>query len=1851
MSSIVHYHARPSVSEALAYDSGAFVPPSFTIATEDGELRIKVDYNATGQLYWLPADAGGVASVSKDWRWPMGRFKVTGSIASGYYWELAIFSGAGTDCLALTVDCQSNTTFNLILAEKATSTYADRITSTTLTKGVWYKFRVTTNTDGDYVLEVGLDDGMLVEQGTYSGGLYQADRFTFACAGQSIAVEHWFFETALVEGDNGTDRKDPIIESTRLDPSGNLGGTEDEMGDDADCGSTDCVYTDWQLSGDAMATGTYSCQSQAEGDKTQVMQMEAAPDSWDDEWVVVALDVRTWAKGTAVAKEVFYRARIKADGGTPVAENSSYSLTVLSTPWQGEVIRIAAPPNGVWQNYTYRSPAGVATFNHASAARNLNGTGGIGLYGDISDPEWEVANAQVANLWVEVIALRSDPVVDDALRLPGWSHRRTITLDEAANSVINYEARIALSSSNFDFSVAKSDGSDIRFATLQNEILDYWIESYDNGAETAVVWVRVPFIPIGGIQIYLYYGNSGAAAMADGHLTFHFFDDFTLGWEEDPANPIVEVGGTGTWDDAKVADPVVHKDGSTYHMWYHGEPDGSFQSQIGHATASSPEGPWTKDVANPIITFGTYWDSFALTRPSVVEKDGTWYLFYSALGHVAPWSVELATASSPDGPWTKSASAPLMVADKVYEGELVRNPSVLYDDEEGIWKMWYSAEGIGGEGRIWCYATSPEAVGPWTKWPGNPIAEPPEDGSYLGSGLNGIHMQKYDGRYVMAHNAMDAPHDEGGTSRAGLASSHNGSTWRPDAGDKILDMGESGTWNDRHIWRPFPFRDTDGTWYIFCNAGISSGIEEVGVYKLQTQTALQVGKWLEDLRSGGSVTITSGEAVLADTNDDSGIASSIGGRVYDSPTKMILEPRVKITASPSASYAESILAGFIDVLPWDTASNLHVMWTTDEGTNRTVHQSRLGGSWGGEDSIDSIFRESVWLRPRVVKLSNIGMDWILYDDSGSQLGTAIMLSTDVPWNWQYPIAFAARGATLNIDWVKIRLYVSTEPTIAISAATTGQTIAAVTGYVTADSPNATPGPDWTITATKTYASAYAPIALIGAMVRAVKTVAAASAPIATPGPDWTITAVKASATARAPIVVVDIVVWAISTTATAYAPIASPQSDWTVPIVTTLATAYAPITDIRASHSVATAKSVATATSPIVTAQGGWTTQAVQTIATALSSEITLSLGLEVTAVKSIATAQSPITAIAYGWSVTAPRSIATAYTPIADVGSSQSVVAAKTSATTYAPVIAIGASHSIASVKMVATVYSPVVSVQSGWSTQAVKAGATARSPNITISAGQVIFAAKGVAATQSPTIAVSYGWTVSSIKMVATTYAPITDVEASQTVSAVKGVAVAYTPITDVSASQSVTAVKSVATAYASIAVIEAGSSLSAVKTIALAYAPTTSIFSGVVTTAVICVATAYTPITIVSSGWTIASTKTTATSYAPIADVSASQTINAVKTVVIAYAPVSEVGASQSIAVAKTTAVTRTPVAALEYGSSLTAVKTVATAGTPVVAVGASQTVIAVKSVTIAYSPIVTVGASQSVVAVKFVAAAYSPIAVITYGASLSATVAIATTYAPIATITGTITSTVEATEATATTYAPITSIQSGWSVATVKSTASTYTPAASVFAGITISAIKCSATTRAPITTVQSSWTIPSTKSIATTHAPIATVGASQSISGIKTAAIAYSPISTISCGYTVSSAGAVAIAQSPLATLQTGGTLSAVKTAATAYAPVTNVGGGAVVDGVRGVAIAQAPSADYTSSASLLMVTTLVTTYALIATITGELTEALDAAKCVAAAYIPIATISAGEQGEYTTVDVEYRAVTVAGAEF
>jgi hypothetical protein len=134
-----------------------------------------------------------------------------------------------------------------------------------------------------------------------------------------------------------------------------------------------------------------------------------------------------------------------------------------------------------------------------------------------------------ALLTLLVVLLLAAIVLPPVRAIPGWNDRRIIYMHNSGSALTEYQVLVTLNTSNFDYSVAKVNGSDLRFTDDQNTLTyPYWVETWNSSGESRI-WVKVASIPHGDSKMFIWYNNSTASSESNGSATFDFFDDFDDG--------------------------------------------------------------------------------------------------------------------------------------------------------------------------------------------------------------------------------------------------------------------------------------------------------------------------------------------------------------------------------------------------------------------------------------------------------------------------------------------------------------------------------------------------------------------------------------------------------------------------------------------------------------------------------------------------------------------------------------------------------------------------------------------------------------------------------------------------------------------------------------------------------------------------------------------------------------------------------------------------------------------------------------------------------------------------------------------------------------------------------------------------------------------------------------------------------------------------------------------------------------------------------------------------------------------------------------------------------------------------
>ncbi|MDR7275722.1 hypothetical protein [Catenuloplanes atrovinosus] len=262
------------------------------------------------------------------------------------------------------------------------------------------------------------------------------------------------------------------------------------------------------------------------------------------------------------------------------------------------------------------------------------------------------------------------------------------------------------------------------------------------------------------------------------------------------------------WETSLMQDPSIivgQGGGPRFKMWY-----GSI-GNVGYAYSADGVA-WTKH-PDPVVAPTLPTESNALTVPSVVYRDGVYHMSYFGVDAGGVGRIHYAEATDPAGPWTKFG--PIVVPTAEWEDDYIYNSSLLYDERQRLWKMWYTAGRIasaGGEPEFICLATATDPRGPWTKSPSNPLISPMNDGGWASLGIGGPNVRMMpDGSYQMVVVGWQADYP----SRGGRLTSRDGVRWTLDRSAMTLDLGVAGGVEDSMIYRQYVVNvgGTDWVWY------------------------------------------------------------------------------------------------------------------------------------------------------------------------------------------------------------------------------------------------------------------------------------------------------------------------------------------------------------------------------------------------------------------------------------------------------------------------------------------------------------------------------------------------------------------------------------------------------------------------------------------------------------------------------------------------------------------------------------------------------------------------------------------------------------------------------------------------------------------------------------------------------------------------------------------------------------------------------------------------------------------------------------------------------------------------------
>ena len=595
--------------------------------------------------------------------------------------------------------------------------------------------------------------------------------------------------------------------------------------------------------------------------------------------------------------------------------------------------------------------------------------------------------------------------------LSGYTYRTKLTVTNPADRY-----KISLTSGELDFAKAEADGEDIRLTLSDGTTLvDYWFETYDSSAQTADIWIEDTS---NDTTLYLYYGDSSASYVSNMDDTFtDFHDDFGV-WKREG----VVLEGTEAWEiagGARVHEPTVIREGNAqilsgtvFKMWYAaGSP-----SKIGYAESTDGK-TWTKYASNPVLAGD-------IARPFVMKDGNTYYMTVAPTGDT---QIDIYTSS--DGlSWTLGAASIVAKEGVGWENDNVAG-TYIWKEAANDWRMIYEARGT-----VWAlgYATATSPTGTWTKSGSNPVIS--ETGSRGGPFIIKVGSTYY----LWCHGSPTgaSPLDIYSYTSTDLTTwiaRASGSTvfQRYTANEGINDaLGQIG---DAHL---IEYKGRMFLYYTALPVGGSTPVRiklaiapiDLDALILTNEDNLDTtNNWTTHFVSSGAARVNDSNAIIdAPTTDD---IASIQGKTSYGAGKTI-EFRVRTLDSIDNNFTRAGLSTDVDA----TLSNQIAIWTyhTNDADGlargKTFHNTTAGTIISEANKSSTVFRNYK------IERINSNSTKFYVDDSlidGGEITDQIPDEDLPPW-FYHQVNVDGIGKS-EIEWVFVRPYNSTEPTVSFGS--------------------------------------------------------------------------------------------------------------------------------------------------------------------------------------------------------------------------------------------------------------------------------------------------------------------------------------------------------------------------------------------------------------------------------------------------------------------------------------------------------------------------------------------------------------------------------------------------------------------------------------------------------------------------------------------------------------------------------------------------------------------------------------------------------------------------------------------------
>ncbi len=615
---------------------------------------------------------------------------------------------------------------------------------------------------------------------------------------------------------------------------------------------------------------------------------------------------------------------------------------------------------------------------------------------------------QVANAW-----------------LTGWYYRSEITLS-SATSVANYQVKVELTSANFNYSHAQTNGEDIRFTDTSDILQDYWIEEW-NASGTSTIWVEVA--TSGTSTFYMYFNNATAIAAADGDATFDFFDDsfatesidakYLTNWTKSGSNPLQDktcqnwiisvYSNYSSEDKIYLFEQRDAHPSNDIECWSFSRADANTPANwTDEGVVFTGSQAWANGHIEPHgIIFET--QAMADAREGVGPGVGTqmWRMYYCGKEDGAPsggihYAAGFAVASESDlTSWTAFATNPVYNYDAT-QG-YADSKACIYNEEVWLGEAGYHS-GVSADPQF--FTESYDGISSWSdktrNW--NP------EGMVLGT-----LVPFTEGILITGRSSDRTEYNAYFTTDGDNKASYSG--------NPILTAG-SGQWDEDLAWATIVVDKNGsydiggaGTYYMYYTAWLGTDFK-LGLATSTTLTEESESSGFVKWNSTGSPTISNGIASLDDSGPVGIIAKSTFGMNHS------LRFRANLYSPIGATYSDFGLHGWDDAFtvatPYEVFVQRYARSYMDVLTTNTGYIADLGTTY-----MDAFHKYEITRKAT-------SHEWFI--DDISQATESNPYTADLSPTFCENIYPPASGyEKADIDWAFVRKYNDPEPTSTVGA--------------------------------------------------------------------------------------------------------------------------------------------------------------------------------------------------------------------------------------------------------------------------------------------------------------------------------------------------------------------------------------------------------------------------------------------------------------------------------------------------------------------------------------------------------------------------------------------------------------------------------------------------------------------------------------------------------------------------------------------------------------------------------------------------------------------------------------------------